>query len=337
MAWARHGLWHGVRALGLKPGEEVLVPAYHHGSEVEAFLRTGLRCRFYDCGESLEPDEAILEALLGPRVRGLHLIHYAGFPQDAARWRRWCDERGLFLIEDAAQAWLAAVGGQPVGSFGDLAVSCLYKTVGLPEGAVVVCRPEGEAVGLPEVGLDRRLGLRELGWQHAMWVAGRLRAFYAGARLRRSGGAYDPAQDFDLRDPSGGPWATTPFLIRRLSDPEVASRRRRHYSVLLEGLADLVPAPFARLPDGACPFMLPISVARKGEVLARLRRHGVVGLDFWAVPHPSLSDGDFPDAASRRAATVGLPVHQELRESDLERIIVAAREATPSAVGRQAP
>ena len=39
---ARHGLWHGVRALGLAPGDEVLTPAYHHGSEVEALFRAGL-------------------------------------------------------------------------------------------------------------------------------------------------------------------------------------------------------------------------------------------------------------------------------------------------------
>src|SRR5205823_10573872 len=41
---ARHGLWLGVRALGLGPGDEVLVPAYHHGSEVEALVRAGVTC-----------------------------------------------------------------------------------------------------------------------------------------------------------------------------------------------------------------------------------------------------------------------------------------------------
>src|SRR5438067_5428718 len=86
---ARHGLWYALRAAGVAPGDEALAPAYHHGSEIEALLRAGLVCRFYDATETLAPDESELEALLTPRTRALHLIHYIGFLPDAARWRRW--------------------------------------------------------------------------------------------------------------------------------------------------------------------------------------------------------------------------------------------------------
>src|SRR5918998_730690 len=68
---ARRGLYTGIKALGLGQGDEVLVPAYHHGSEIEALIRAGIVCRFYDVGRSLEPDEQELESLLGPRVRAL--------------------------------------------------------------------------------------------------------------------------------------------------------------------------------------------------------------------------------------------------------------------------
>src|SRR5918994_2835725 len=76
---ARQGLFMGIKALGLGPGDEVLVPSYHHGSEIEAFVRAGVVCRFYEVGEGLEPDEKDLARLLGPRVKALHLIHYLGF------------------------------------------------------------------------------------------------------------------------------------------------------------------------------------------------------------------------------------------------------------------
>src|SRR5215216_2482227 len=138
---ARQGLYMGIKALGLGPGDEILAPAYHHGSEIEALVQAGIVCRFYDIGPSLEPDEKELEGLLGPRVRALHLTHFLGFPQDAARWRAWCDERGLLLIEDAAQAWLSSREGIPVGSHGDLSIFCLYKTFGLADGAAVICNP----------------------------------------------------------------------------------------------------------------------------------------------------------------------------------------------------
>src|SRR5215216_1209594 len=139
-ALGRHALWHGVRALGLEPGDGILVPAYHHGSEVEALTRAGLTASFYGGSDALEPIESELDGLVEPRTRALLLIHYLGFPQDLARWRRWCDERGMFLIEDAAQAWLARDDDRPVGSVGDLAMFCLYKTYGLPDGAALVSR-----------------------------------------------------------------------------------------------------------------------------------------------------------------------------------------------------
>jgi dTDP-4-amino-4,6-dideoxygalactose transaminase len=144
-ARGRSGLYHGLRALGLGSGDVVLMPAYHHGSEVEAATRAGLACSFYEGDERLEPDVDELEGLLEPGVRALHITHYLGFPQDVARWRAWCDEHGLLLIEDAAQAWLARdAEGRPLGRLGDLAVFCLYKTFGVPDGAALVTREGGE-------------------------------------------------------------------------------------------------------------------------------------------------------------------------------------------------
>lgn len=321
VAWARHGVWHGVRQLGLGNGDELLVPAWHHGSEIEALLRAGVGCRFYDCApETLAPDPGELEALLGERVRGLYLTHALGFPQDAGRWREWCDARGLLLVEDAAQAWLASQEGRPVGSAGDLAVFCLYKTFGLPEGAAMI-----QASPPPPVGLDRRLGALELARRHGLWLAGRSSLAYAASAPLRRPKSYDPARDFELRDPASAPWAHTPFILRRISDPAAASRRRENYAALMAGLGDLVAQPFSELPGGASPFVFPLDVDDKPALLAGLREQGVVGLDLWAVPHPSLPVERFPGAAARRARLVGLPVHQELRRADTERIVTAVR------------
>ncbi|HYN35829.1 MAG TPA: DegT/DnrJ/EryC1/StrS family aminotransferase, partial [Actinomycetota bacterium] len=140
-ARSRHGIWDGLKAIGLKPGDELLVPAYHHGSEIEAIVQAGLRCRFYETPPDVIPDERELATLVEshPEIKGLFLIHYLGFPQDSARWRKWCDERGLLLIDDSAQAFLATSSGKPVGSLGDLAVFCIYKTYGVIDGAAMIC------------------------------------------------------------------------------------------------------------------------------------------------------------------------------------------------------
>ena len=317
-ARARHGLWQGVQALGLAPGDEVLVPAYHHGSEVQALLDAGLVPRFYAGTESLAPDGDELDALLSQRVRALYVIDYLGFPQDTARWRAWCDERGLLLIEDAAQAWLSASRGRPAGALADLAVYCLYKTIGVPDGAAMLVRtaPPG-----PEVAAAS--GLRGLVRRHALWALGRSRTLGALAPSLPASRPYDPADDFALGDPAAPPSAATARLLPRLADGTVAARRRANYSVLLGELGHHVPAPFGELTPGASPFAFPIEVDDKAGALAQFARAGIAAFDLWSTPHPAVPDSAFPAVDGRRARTVVLPCHQELRSEDLERIAAA--------------
>jgi len=331
-ARARHGLWHGVRALGLGPGDEVLVPAYHHGSEIEAFARAGITCRFYDVAEDLRPDPGELEALLGPRTRALHLIHYLGFPQDAPRWRAWCDGRGLLLSEDAAQAWLGSVGERPLGSFGDLAIFCLYKTFGLPDGAALLSSVP------PAVGpRSAATGLGRLARRHARWLEARSAAFATiGAGLRRPR-RYSPENDFALGDPDSAPSGATRLLLSRVADEAVAARRRDNYRFLLAELGDLAPAPFDALPDGAAPHAFPVETDDGATMLRRLADHGIRAFSFWTHHHPLLPATGFPNAAAWRARLVVLPVHQELRPEDLRRIAAVAREAQADAGGRPPP
>jgi dTDP-4-amino-4,6-dideoxygalactose transaminase len=331
-ARARHGLWSSLKDLGVAPGDEVLAPAYHHGSEIEALRRAGMAARFYEATETLEPDEAELERLLGPRVRALHLIHYLGFPQDAPRWRAWCDERGLLLIEDAAQSWLSSIDGKPVGAFGDVAFFSLYKTVGLADGAAVISRgpppPDNGRAGI---------GWRELGRHHRAWLA---QYIPWAATLRLARGApreYDPNEDFDLGDPRAACARTTPALLKRAGARAALERRRANYQVLLQAFGDHVPPPFHELPTGASPLYLPIQADDKAGVIARLAQHGVRGLDLWLIPHPTLPVEDFPQAARRRTTTVGLAVHQGLKPSQLERIVAAASASMrpPSSISRR--
>ena len=153
-ASGRHALWYGIRNAGLGGGgEEILAPAFNCGSEIESLVRAGLIPRFYEATETLQPDHVELETLVGPRTRALLLIHYLGFPQGCRRWRTWCDDRGLLLVEDCAHMWHANTVECPhVGSYGDIAIYSLSKTLGLPDGGVLISNdpsrsasPKGDA------------------------------------------------------------------------------------------------------------------------------------------------------------------------------------------------
>ena len=317
---ARHALRHALRPAGLAPGDRVLMPAYHHGSEVEALASAGVECNFYDATGDLSPDESTLDGLVDERVKALYLIHYLGFPQDAARWRRWCDERELLLVEDAAQAWLAEVPEGPVGSFGDVAFFCLYKTYGLPDGAALIMRRPPEVDTAPGP-LDLAGALK----RHASWFEGRSGGAAGALDSMRSRNGYDAERDFDLGDPYRAPSRTTLGLLPFVVDEDAAERRRVNLDVLRAELAAMLEPPFDDPPVGASPFAFPVTTEDKAALLERLRARDVAGLDFWSRPHPSLDVDAHPGAARRRARTVGLPVHQELRTEDLERIIEAVR------------
>jgi dTDP-4-amino-4,6-dideoxygalactose transaminase len=316
----RHAIWLAARALGLGPEAGVLAPAWHHGAEIEALRRRGAAITFYDLDDRLEPDADELDALLEPRTRALFITHYLGFAQDAARWRAWADERGLLLIEDAAHACLTRTGGEPVGSFGQAAIWCLFKSFAVPDGAALRI-----AGGAPTPAGAGTVGAAAAGRRQAQWILQRAPALAHALDTRSSAnGHYDHGAEIALGQ-ACAPLATTSWLLPRVADATAAARRRANYALLLDELGEQVPPPFDRLPDGAVPLGFPIASAEKRATLRRLAERGIDGVDFWSQPHPLAADGRFPRAAPLRRSTVLLPVHQELRPSDLERIAAAAR------------
>lgn len=327
---ARHAIWNACRTLGLGRKDVILVPAYHHGCEIEALLQAGVNIRYYELTELLEPDPISLQSLLTPDVRVLYLIHYLGFPQDAVRWRQWCDERGLLLFEDAAQAFLAEINNKPVGSFGHAGVFCLYKTYGIPDGgAVTMTGPPA----LPTSALQS--GRWRVFKRHVNWVAersGLIGSLHLGIKpmmkLLKKKKDHNPHKEFELGDPFMPPSAMTMRLLSKLVDKTTAERRRENYRFLLDHHRHLVPRPFLSLPEGASPFAFPIEVNNADEVLRKLRRYGVEGLLFWRNAHPSLPVKDFPRSMAFRNRIFAVPVHQELTQSELYQIADAVHMST---------
>ena len=315
---ARQGLWHGVRALGLGIGDEILVPAYHQGAEVEAFVRAGLTCRFYDTTADLEPSG--LDSLITPATRALHLIHYWGFPQNADRWRTWCNEHNLLLIEDGAQAFLARWGGVPVGTDADLAVFCLYKAFGLPDGAAAICRaplpepssPAGSGLG----GLARRVGSAAA--QRSAAAASLQRRLGSNPAIRPMGEFLEG--EFDLADPGRPPSRATRWALGRVVVEDAADRRRANYRWLLERLGRLVPPAFADPGPGASPIAFPIEPDDRDRLARRLHAAGIDTGVLWPTWHPDLDVAAYPVARSFRERVLALPVHQDLTREQLDRI-----------------
>lgn len=121
-----------LRALGVLPGDEILVPAHTYIATWLAIDAAGAIPRPAPVNPAtfnLEPKD--LERLLTPRTRGILAVHLYGLPAPMAELRVLAKAKGLFLLEDAAQAHGATLHGVKTGALGDAAAFSFYPTKNL--------------------------------------------------------------------------------------------------------------------------------------------------------------------------------------------------------------
>ncbi len=107
-------------AAGVGPGDEVLVPAVSVVMSVAPILYAGARPVFADCTGDGDLDLRDLAAKCGPQARAVLPVYLWGRGGDTAAVTAFARRRGLRVVEDACQAHATLVGGQPLGTFGDL-------------------------------------------------------------------------------------------------------------------------------------------------------------------------------------------------------------------------
>jgi len=148
-----------LEALGIGPGDEVVVPAFTFVATVNAVLRVGATARLVDISPAdfaLDPDRAA--AAVTPCTAALLPVHLYGQTGAIDKLATFAAEHGLDLVEDAAQAHGAACGGHPAGSFGTGCFS-FYATKNLVagEGGMITTNDEALAERLR---LLRNQGMR---------------------------------------------------------------------------------------------------------------------------------------------------------------------------------
>jgi len=127
----------------LKPGDEVITCATGFPTTVNPILQNGLVPVFVDVSlPTYNIDPAAIEAALSPRTRAIVLAHTLGNPFDLATVMAIAKRHDLRVIEDCCDALGARYGGQPVGTFGDIATLSFYPAhhITTGEGGAVFTR-----------------------------------------------------------------------------------------------------------------------------------------------------------------------------------------------------
>ncbi len=333
----RNSIYALAQLLNLR-GQEVLFPAYFCGVEVEALLAAGVKLRFFPVHARMRIDPEEVAAAILPQTRAIYLIHYLGFPGPVEEIQHLCRERGLLLIEDCALSLLSCLGGRPLGSFGDAAAFCFYKTVPVPNGGALLLH-NGRTVELaagvapslaaviPDVALSLLLNFEMRGSHLSRMLRQIVRSLgQAVLRLTGSERATMGLPHFDAAHLGLAMSALSQTVLRAQDFPAIIAQRRRNYSVLFEHLRELAPPIFEELPLGVCPLFYPLQVQNKPAVQAWLQARGVETVDFWRWGHRLVRPGAFPEVDELRRTILWLPCHQDLTTAAVERMAMIVRE-----------
>ena len=127
-------------AIGVGPGDEVIVPAQTFSATANAALYCGATVRFSDIDETLTVDPASVEALITPRTRAIAAVDFTGHVCDMDALRSIADTHGLPLVEDAAHSLGAAYRGRAVGTLADYTTFSFHpvKIITTAEGGAIL-------------------------------------------------------------------------------------------------------------------------------------------------------------------------------------------------------
>jgi len=300
---------------GLGKGDEVLTSPYSFVASANCFIYEGATPVFADVDErTMNLDPAAVEAAITPRTKGIVAVDIFGYPCELDELRGLCSERGLTLIEDAAEALGAEYKGAPIGSHGPSGVFGFYpnKQLATGEGGVVFTHSE-------EV------------WQLVRSLRNQGRDYDGGAWFNhvRLGWNY---RWTDVQAAIG--IAQLEKLDRLLTlRAEAAERYRR----LLEDV-DVEPLCADDADHRRSWFVYVVAVPEgvdRDRVITELRAQGIGSADYVPCVHLQpymreaygFSEGLCPVAEAVAARTLALPFYPQLEAEDQERVVEALRAA----------
>ena len=249
-------------ALGVGPGQEVIVPAYMWVSVVAAVVNLGAIPVLADINDTFCLDPAAVEAKITPRTTGVIVVHMSGAPADIEAIREITRNRGLFLLEDCAQSAGGSIHGKKVGTFGDMAIFSfqMNKNMTSGEGGCVVTNDKrlyNRAFACHDTGYARDSDGRAMfdNLELCLWGRGyrmdEIRASILRVqlkklptvishmhdskyRIRKALGQHSEIRHRRIVDPDGD---TGCFLLTTFKDPDIAKQINR--ALRAEGIATL--------------------------------------------------------------------------------------------------
>jgi dTDP-4-amino-4,6-dideoxygalactose transaminase len=310
-----HALELALLAMGIAPGQEVICPSFTFVSTANAILRVGARPVFAEIEErTLGLDTADVARRITPRTAALLPVHYAGVAPDMAGLLALAEDRGLKVIEDAAQGLGATWRERPLGALADLGCLSFHETKNITcgEGGALVVRD-------PEVAARAEIA-REKGTNRSAFLRGEVDKYTWVAE----------GSSYILSD------VLAAILDAQLDRfEEIQARRARVVARYRMGLAGWARAAGVRLSEDLPErtsnhhifYLLFPDEERRNRCQDHLRAQGVLATFHYVPLHSSpfgrtLSGGVALEVTDRVArGLLRLPLHPLLTDDDVDRVV----------------
>lgn len=304
--------------LGIQPGDEVILPSFTFVSTVNAFVLRGARPVFVDIRpDTLNMDEAKLEAKVTSRTKAIIPVHYAGVACEMEAIMDIARRNDIAVAEDNAHGLFGRYRGKYLGTFGTLAAQSFHETKNFSCG-------EGGALLINDSGLiERAEVIREKGTNRSRFFRGQVDK-YTWVDI---GSSYLPSD------------MLAAFLFGQLEQREKIQSHRRHiWNFYNESLKEWAFRHEVRLPyvPEDCEqsyhmfYLLLPTLDIRQAFIAHLRRHGIQSVFHYLPLH--LSDmglryggqaGDCPVTERVSDQLVRLPFHNALAQADQQKVVQA--------------
>lgn len=297
-------------ALGIKPGDEVIVPSFTFVATANVVLACGAKPVFVDNREDYNIDPRALRKAITSRTRAVIPVHLFGYPVDMDEVNEIASSRSISVVEDAAESLGAEYRGKQTGTLSDIGCFSMYATKVATSG-------EGGALSTDDDGLADRLRLlRNHGMLHG--YDSRLLGF--NYRLPEVMAAIGSAQ------------------MDRLDG--FIKKRTKNAAYLNERLSGVAGAKFTQTAgDRTHVFYLYTLLLGKNrdQVQERLRKAGIGASVYFKTPvhqtplYEKMGDASkrLPNAEFDSKHVLSLPVHPGISASGMERVadeFIAASE-----------
>ena len=287
-------------ALGIGPGDEVIVPDLSFIATANAICMTGAKPVFCDIEpETLCIDPNCINQLITSRTRAIIPVHLYGHPARMSQITDIARERNLFVIEDAAESHGAKIGAEPVGSFGDCAVFSFYgnKNLTTGEGGIIVSNDK-KLIEKCRLLRDHSMSAKKRYWHDELGYNYRMTNIQA---------AIGCAQN-----------ARSDHLI---------SARKKVFSLYYKQLSPIPELTMNRQTSWAtnavwltCVEVAGMNEGKRDELIQHLKEHGIDTRPYFYPMSrmPYLPSGNTPVSHEISPRGLNLPTYVDLSESEVE-------------------